>query len=109
MSWKAEAREIISRKKMSAQQGGKDAVTKQHSKGRLTIRERIEALLDEASFEEIGQTSGTASYDDNGKLVSFDPANFLLGFGKIAGRRVIVGGEDFTLKGGSPSPSIQTL
>ena len=105
MNWKIEAAEIASRKKMSEQQGGKDAVAKQHGKGRLTIRERIEGLLDEASFEEIGETSGTSSYDENGNFISFEPANFILGFGKIAGRRVLVGGEDFTLKGGSPSPS----
>jgi acetyl-CoA carboxylase carboxyltransferase component len=32
-----------------------------------------------------------------------DPANFVLGFGKVGGRRIVVGGEDFTLRGGSPS------
>ncbi len=105
MTWKIEAEGIALRKKMALKQGGKEQIAKQHSKGKLTIRERIGGLLDQDSFEEIGPSSGVANYDHDGNLISFDPANFVLGFGKIAGRSVVVGGEDFTLKGGSPSPS----
>lgn len=105
MTWNLEAEEIALRRRISLQQGGKDAIAKQHSRGKLTIRERINYLLDVGSFEEIGSTSGSANYDKDGNLVGFDPANFVLGFGKIFGRNVVVGGEDFTLKGGSPSPS----
>ena len=36
-------------------------------------------------------------------MTNFEPANFIVGFGKVDGRRVVVGGEDFTMKGGSPS------
>ena len=36
-------------------------------------------------------------------MENYVPANFLLGFGKINNRDVIIGGEDFTLKGGSPN------
>ncbi|MGD2133632.1 MAG: carboxyl transferase domain-containing protein, partial [Maricaulaceae bacterium] len=67
--------------------------------------ERIGAVLDPESFDEIGQGAGAPVHDDDGKLIGFAPANFVLGFGKIGGRRVVVGGEDFTLKGGSPSPA----
>ena len=38
-------------------------------------------------------------------MEDFTPANFLLGFGKINKRDIIIGGEDFTLKGGSPNPA----
>lgn len=105
MSWKPEVDEINRRRELALKQGGEAGVARQHSKGRLTIRERIDALLDEGSFDEIGKGAGAAERGNNGELLDFTPANFVLGFGKIDGRRVVVGGEDFTLKGGSPSPA----
>ena len=105
MNWKKETDEIARRRELALEQGGADAIAKHHSKGRLTIRERIEKLLDPGSFEEVGPSAGAANHDENGELIGFDPANFVLGFGKVEGRRIIIGGEDFTMKGGSPSPS----
>ena len=105
MSWKPEVDEIKRRRELALAQGGVDAVAKQHSQNRLTIRERVDELLDEGSFEELGPVAGTPVYNEAGELVSYDPANFILGFGKVNGRRVIVGGEDFTMRGGSPSPA----
>ena len=105
MDWKKETDEIARRRKWSLKQGGEESIAKQHGKGKLTIRERIDKLLDPGSFEEVGPTAGAANYDENGKLVGLDPANFVLGFGKIDGRRIVVGGEDFTMRGGSPSPA----
>ncbi|MEM9669458.1 MAG: carboxyl transferase domain-containing protein [Pseudomonadota bacterium] len=105
MSWEAEAEEIRRRKELALAQGGEASVARQHEKGRLTIRERIDLLLDEGSFDEVGPAAGAAERGDNGALLSFDPANFILGFGRINGQRVVVGGEDFTMKGGSPSPA----
>lgn len=103
MSWEKESKEIIARRKEAKAQGGKEAIARQHAKGRLTLRERIDSLLDAGSFDEIGAGAGEALFDEQGKRIGFQPANFLLGFGKIAGRPVLVGGEDFTLKGGSPN------
>ena len=105
MSWKDEADKIYHRRELAKQQGGPEAIARHHNKGRLTIRERIDALLDKGSFDEVGQGAGDAEVDDNGELKSFSPANFVLGFGKIDGRPCVVGGEDFTLRGGSPSPA----
>jgi acetyl-CoA carboxylase carboxyltransferase component len=103
MNWKIETDEIARRRKLALKQGGADAIAKHHSKGRLTIRERIEKLLDPGSFEEVGPSAGAAHHAESGELIGFDPANFVLGFGKIEGRRIVIGGEDFTMKGGSPS------
>ena len=103
MTWKPEVEEILKRRALGAKQGGDEAIARQHAKGRLTIRERIDTLLDDGSFEEIGRGAGDAEVDDEGTIIHFSPANFVLGFGKIDGRPCIVGGEDFTLKGGSPS------
>ncbi len=105
MSWEAETEEIRKRREIALQQGGEAAIAKQHGKGRLTVRERIALLLDEGSFDEIGMGAGGSERGDNGELIDFTPGNFVLGFGKVDGRRVIVGGEDFTIKGGSPSPA----
>ncbi len=78
-------------------QGGDQSVARQHDRGRLTIRERIDALLDAGSFREIGSLAGSAERDETGGLVAFTPANFVLGTGRIDGRTCVVGGEDFTI------------
>ncbi|MEM7215923.1 MAG: carboxyl transferase domain-containing protein [Pseudomonadota bacterium] len=103
MSWKNEVDQIYERRKLAKQQGGSKAIAVQHRRGKLTIRERIDALLDEGSFEEIGMGAGEVELDENGNIVEFTPANYVLGFGSIEGRQCIVGGEDFTMKGGSPT------
>ena len=103
MTWKDETDLIHKRREMAKGQGGPDAVARQHQKGRLTIRERIDALLDPGSFDEIGKGAGDPEYDEAGNLIGLSPANYVLGFGRIDGRLCVVGGEDFTLKGGSPS------
>ncbi len=103
MSWKTEVDELLRRRALAAQQGGEAAIAKQHSRGRLTIRERIAALLDANSFQEHGRATAIPDYADDGSLSEFVPANYVVGFGEIGGRRIVVGGEDFTLKGGSPN------
>ena len=52
MSWKPEVDEIKKRRELALAQGGADAVAKQHSQNRLTIRERVDQLLDKGSFDE---------------------------------------------------------
>ena len=105
MSWQAEADEIRARRELAKQHGGAEAVAKQHSKGRLLIRERIDQLVDADSFKELGEGAGVPAFDEAGKLQDFQPANFILGFATLNGRKVIVGGEDFTVRGGSPNPA----
>ena len=105
MVWDNEINELKQRQKLSKNQGGKESVSKHHAKGRLTIRERIDKLLDAKTFDEVGSGAGVPIYDAKDKLKDFQPANFVLGFGEIGSRKVIVGGEDFTLKGGSPNPA----
>jgi acetyl-CoA carboxylase carboxyltransferase component len=105
MTWKPEVEGIELRKRLALEQGGSEAVAKQHAAGRLTVRERVGGLVDPGSFREQGPMAGHGETDESGALTSFTPANFVLGFARIEGRPVIVGGEDFTLKGGSPSPA----
>ena len=103
MSWEPEVQELNRRRHLAKQQGGPAGIAKQHARGRLTIRERIDALLDPGTFQEHGKATATPDYDEDDKPTGFVPANYVVGFGAIEGRRVVVGGEDFTLKGGSPN------
>ncbi len=105
MSWKSEVDGIEQRRRLAEEHGGAEAVAKQHELGRLTIRERIDGLVDAGSFREQGPIAGYPEYGENGELVGFVPANYVLGIGQLGGRACVVGGEDFTQRGGSPSPS----
>lgn len=103
MSWDKEVQELQRRRYLAQQQGGEAGIAKQHARGRMTIRERIDVLLDAGTFREHGRATASPVYDDNDELLEYVPANYVVGFGAIDGRRVTVGGEDFTLKGGSPN------
>ena len=105
MSWKPEVDGIEQRRRLAGEHGGAEAVAKQHELGRQTIRERIDALVDAESFREQGPIAGHPEYGDDGELIGFLPANYVLGIGRLDGRPCVVGGEDFTQRGGSPSPS----
>jgi acetyl-CoA carboxylase carboxyltransferase component len=105
MSWQPEVDEIEARRTAAREMGGPEAVEKQHARGRLTIRERLDALVDKNSLEEQGPIAGEAERDDEGRVTAFHPANYLLALATIDGRPVVVGGEDFTQRGGSPSPA----
>jgi len=101
MSWKAEIEQIHERRKLAENCGGTEAVNKHHAAGKLTVRERISALLDKYSFQEVGKLAGRTSYDAQGKLVTFEPAPYVMGIGKIGGRPVAIGGEDYTIRAGT--------
>ena len=103
MNWKKETVELKKRRSLAKKQGGDKAIDLQHAKGRLTLRERIDLLLDKDSFQEQGEIAGGSETNEKGEIESLTPANFILGFGKISGKQVVVGGEDFTVKGGSPN------
>ena len=63
--------------------GGKERVKRQHDTGRLTVRERIDKLLDPGSFEEWGALAGFANYGDDAELKEFVPANNVVGTGRV--------------------------
>ena len=106
MSWEPELEELRQRQAMAREMGGPDKVARQRKAGRMTVRERIDALLDPGTFGEIGSISGAASYDESGALQSMTPTNFVFGRGRIDGRVVAVAGDDFTVRGGASDASI---
>lgn len=105
MTWEPEIEELRRRLERARAMGGPENVERQHKAGRLTVRERIERLLDPGSFHETGALAGRATYEGE-RLAGFRPANFVMGTGRINGRRVVVGGDDFTVRGGAADASI---
>jgi acetyl-CoA carboxylase carboxyltransferase component len=107
MVWQAELEELRARESLARLMGGADKVKRQHDGGRLTVRERIDRLLDDGSFHELGAISGKAEYDATNNLSAFSPANCVFGRGTIDGRTVVVVGDDFTVRGGSADATIK--
>jgi propionyl-CoA carboxylase beta chain len=81
--------------------GGQDRIDRQHAKGKLTARERIQNLLDPGTFREIDPfvTQRTAGFGMEEQKILGD--SVVTGWGKIAGRPVYVFSQDFTVFGGS--------
>ena len=83
--------------------GGKDRIEKHHAQGKLTARERLELLLDEGSFNEIGAFVEHRSIAFDLDKQRFPGDGVITGFGNIHGRLVYVYSQDFTVLGGSLS------
>src|SRR5687768_16801688 len=83
--------------------GGKDRIDRQHAAGKLTARERVDALLDPGSFVEVDRfvTHRCADFNMQEQKVLGD--GVVVGYGTVDGRRVFVFAQDFTVFGGSLS------
>src|SRR5918993_2218776 len=90
---------LASMKKSAESGGGQERIEAQHSKGKLTARERIALLLDEGSFVELDKYVTHRS--DDPTLPKFYGDGAVTGFGTINGRQVFVFSFDFTVLGGS--------
>ena len=82
--------------------GGPERVKRQHDGGRYTVRERIEKMADPGSFLEAGPMVGAAEFDEDGNITEFTPGAYVMGLAELDGRPVAIGGDDFTISGGSP-------
>ncbi len=78
--------------------GGKRRIEKQHAKGSLTARERIDLLLDPGSFREIGGMTSQMNPAEGDETLG---DGVVTGYGSIDGRTVYVYAQDFTVQGGS--------
>ena len=90
---------LASMKKSAESGGGQERIEAQHSKGKLTARERISLLLDEGSFVELDKYITHRS--DDTTLPKFYGDGAVTGFGTINGRQVFIFSFDFTVLGGS--------
>ena len=107
MSWQSELDELKRREAFAEQLGGVERVKRQKDGGRYTIRERIDLLADDGTFHEVGKIAGLAEYNGRNDLDSFMASNFVFGRAKVDGRPVVIGGDDFTVRGGSADATIK--
>ncbi|HEY7817767.1 MAG TPA: acyl-CoA carboxylase subunit beta, partial [Vicinamibacteria bacterium] len=96
-------RELEERTRRALEAGGAERIERQHASGKMTARERVEALLDEGSFEELGQLVTHRSRDFGMEKTLVPGDGVVTGYGRIGGRLVYVFAQDFTIFGGSLS------
>src|SRR5712692_3673485 len=85
----------------SARGGGEDRIAQQHAKGKLTARERIDLVLDEASFVELDAFAAARPSEHVADEDQVLGDGVVTGFGRIDGRLAYVFSQDFTVFGGS--------
>ncbi len=96
--------DLLNQKKAEALLGGGEKrIAAQHSKGKLTARERLDLLMDEGSFEEIGMLVTHRSQEFGLEKEKYLGDGVVTGYGTIEGRQVYVFSQDFTVFGGSLS------
>lgn len=81
--------------------GGDKRILAQHEKGKYTARERIQLLLDEGSFRELGTFAATRSKYPGQDVVDAPGEGVVTGYGTVDGRTVFVFAQDFTVYGGA--------
>ena len=94
-------RDLRNRKAQSEAGGGQTRVDAQHSRGKLTARERLEVLLDDGSFQEIDALVEHRCKDFNMDKNIIPGDGVVTGHGTINGREVFAFAQDFTVYGGS--------
>jgi acetyl-CoA carboxylase carboxyltransferase component len=102
MVWQKEVDEIGHRRRLVEKGGIPERIERQRAQGKLTVRERIAALADPGSFEEIGGLGGAETYDGD-RLVSVMPPGKLMGWCRLNGRKVLVSGDDSTVRYDMPA------
>lgn len=96
--WKDLLDQLGTRQSAAEAMGGPEKIAKQHAKGRLSARERIDLLFDPGSFSEIGALAG-GNHPGGQPAIAGD--GIVGGTGKVHGHSVVTLAEDFTVKGGS--------
>ncbi|MHA7602653.1 acyl-CoA carboxylase subunit beta [Alicycliphilus sp. T452] len=104
--WDSSLRELEQRRAFAQAMGGHEAVERARALGKLTARDRIDALVDPGSFEEWGALAGKGRYAPDGQLESVTPSTQVMGVAKVGGRKAVVVSDDFTIRGGSSEASV---
>ena len=97
--------ELLERRRAESELGGGEKrIASQHAKGKLSARERLDILLDEGTFVEIGRfVTNRSAENGNGNGTPIYGDGVVTGHGQIEGRLVYVFSQDFTVFGGSLS------
>ena len=94
-------KQLEEKKNQISAQGGEKAISKQHAKGRLTARERIDLLVDPGSFEEFDMFVKTRSTYFGLDKKNIPADGVVTGLATVNGRRIALYAQDFTVVGGS--------
>jgi propionyl-CoA carboxylase beta chain len=100
---KTVAEQLLEKRQEAQSGGGPEKISTQHSKGKLTARERLDVLIDPGSFEEYGLYVEHRSTDFGLEKQITAGDGVVTGYGTIFGRPVMVYSQDFTVLGGSLS------
>ncbi len=103
MSFEKKIKELLEKREQAKMGGGLKRIEAQHSKGKLTARERIDLLLDEGSFEEFDMFVTHRCTEFGLENQKYYSDGVVTGFGTIDGRLVYIYAQDFTVFGGSLS------
>jgi propionyl-CoA carboxylase beta chain len=93
--------ELRARREKTSQGGGPDRIARQHARGKLTAHERLDLLLDPATFQEIEAFALSIADDDCLPIERIPGDGVVTGYGTIAGRPVFAYAQDFTVHGGA--------
>ena len=99
--WKEQIEELERLRKTISVAGGEDKIAKQHDSGKLTARERMEALFDDDTFVEINSMILSRASDFGMEKKKRPGDGVVTGYGKIFGRTIFASSQDFTIEGGS--------
>jgi Acetyl-CoA carboxylase, carboxyltransferase component (subunits alpha and beta) len=100
-SWSELIEELEARKAHLREGGGKELQEKEHAKGKLTARERIDLLCDPGSFEEYDLFATHIGRDYGLDKKELPADGVIIGFGKVNGRGCMIYAEDFTVVAGT--------
>lgn len=98
--WQEKLSEFAWRRERALALGGQRRINRAHERNQWTIRERLANATD--NFTEIGEFATYDDVDALGNLREQTPASYVMGLGRIDGRHVAIGGEDFTVRAGAP-------
>jgi len=103
-SWAGTVNELEVLKRKLDWAGHEEGIARQLRAGKMTVRERVAALVDPGSWREFGSVAGKMllkpSPKGGNEVTGVVPANFVAGRATIGARPVVVGGDDFTIRGG---------
>jgi acetyl-CoA carboxylase carboxyltransferase component len=100
-SMKERLEDLARRREEALHAGSERAIERQHSRGKMTARERIEYLLDEGSFQELDMLARHRAHGMGIEETRPYTDGVITGFGTIDGRKVCIFSQDFTVFGGA--------
>ncbi len=99
--WTKSIDDLTARRDSILEAGGQARIDKQHASGKLTARERMEALFDDGTFVETDDMVSSRATDFGMDKKKKAGDGVITGYGKVHGKTVFASSQDFTVSGGS--------